>query len=358
MADNVTLTIDGQKVTVPAGITVLEAARQMGIDIPTFCHDPELSRPGACRICVVEIKGWRNLPPSCVTTVTEGMEVETESEAVVEARRTILDLLLANHPQDCMTCQKFGDCRLADYAYRYGLKKTTFVGEQTNVPVDESSAVITRDVNKCILCGKCVRVCAEIVGRNVVDFVSRGFTTKVSPALELGLGEKEAGCVSCGSCVAVCPVGALTEKNMQGIARPWEVKKVKTTCPYCGCGCNFDLNVKDGKVVGVTSNPTSVVNGRHLCVKGRFGYDFIHSSDRLTRPLIKKGGKDGDFVEVSWDEAIRHVASRLKEIKEKNGSEAIGVLSSARCTNEENYLMNKLARVALGTNNIDHCARL
>lgn len=356
MADNVTLTINGQKATVPAGITVMEAAARLGIDIPAFCHDPELSRPGACRICVVEIKGWRNLPPSCVTTVTEGMEIETESEAIMDARRTIIDLLLANHPEDCMTCQKFGDCRLADYAYRYGVRKTTFIGEKTDFPLDDSSPVLSRDMNKCILCGKCVRVCAEIAGRNVYDFTSRGFTTKVAPALDAGLGEfEESRCVSCGSCVAVCPVGAIVEKNMQGKGRLWEAQRIKTTCPYCGCGCNFDLNVRDGKVIGVTSNPSSVVNGRHLCVKGRFGYDFINSPDRLKAPLIKK---DGDFAEVSWDEALGYVASRLKEIKEKNGSGAMGVLSSARCTNEENYLMNKMARVAFGTNNIDHCARL
>jgi NADP-reducing hydrogenase subunit HndD len=356
VAENVTLKIDGQQVTVPAGITVLEAAAQMGIDIPTLCHDPELSKPGACRVCVVEVKGWRNLPPSCVTTVTEGMEVMTESDAVVEARKTLIDLLLANHPEDCMTCQKFGDCKLADYAYRYGVRKTTFVGGKTDFLQDDSSAVLSRDMNKCILCGKCVRVCAEIVGRNVYDFTDRGFTTKVSPALDVGLGElEESKCVNCGSCVAVCPVGAIVEKNMKGKVRPWEVKKVKTTCPYCGCGCNYDLNVKNGKVVGVTSNPTSVVNGRHLCVKGRFGYDFVHSPDRLTKPLIKK---DGDFVEVSWAEGIKYVASRFKEIKANHGSDAMAVLTSARCTSEENYLMNKIARVAFGTNNIDHCARL
>ena len=351
----VTLTIDGKKVTVPAGTTVLEAAGGIGAFIPTLCHDPELSKPGACRICVVEIEGMRNLPASCVTAVSEGMVVHTASPAVVDARRTIIDLLLASHPEDCMTCQKFGNCKLADYAYYYGVKKTSFEGERHADPVDDSSAVIFRDTNKCILCGKCVRVCEEIVGRHVVDFTYRGFNTKVGPAYLMGLGEKETGCVNCGSCIAVCPVGALTEKNMGGKARPWEVKKVKTTCPYCGCGCNFDLNVKDGKVVGVTSNPSSEVNGRHLCVKGRFGYDFIHSSDRLTKPLIKK---DGDFVEVSWDEAFNYVAARFKEIKEKSGSEAMGVLTSARCTNEENYLMNKIARVAFGTNNIDHCARL
>lgn len=354
MAD-VTLTINGRQVTVPAGITVLEAAQLQGINVPTLCHDPELTKPGACRICVVEVKGWRNLPPSCVTTVTDGMEVETHSPAVVEARKTIIDLLLANHPEDCMTCQKFGSCSLADYAYEYGLRKTSFAGDRKEFPFDDSSAVISRDPSKCILCGKCVRVCDEVVGRHIVDFMSRGFLTSVGPTHEMGLGAADAECVNCGSCVAVCPVGALTEKNMQGKGRAWEVKKVKTTCPYCGCGCNFDLNVRDDKVIGVTSNETSVVNGRHLCVKGRFGYDFVHSIDRLTKPLIKK---DGDFVETSWEEALSYVASRLKEIKAKNGSDAMAALTSARCTNEENYLMNKLARVAFGTNNIDHCARL
>ena len=352
MAD-VNLTIDGQKVTVPAGMTVLEAAEKIGALIPTLCHDPELSKPGACRICVVEIDGMRNLPASCVTAVTEGMVVHTASPAVIEARKTIIELLLASHVEDCMTCQKFGNCKLADYAYYYGIKKSSFVGEQHAAPVDDSSAVIVRDTNKCVLCGKCVRVCDEIQGRHVLDFMHRGFNTIVGPAFNDGMGESV--CVGCGSCVAVCPVGALTEKNMQGKGRSWEVTKVKTTCPYCGCGCNFDLNVKNGKVIGVTSNPTSEVNGRHLCVKGRFGYDFIHSFDRLTKPLIKK---DGDFVEVSWDEALSYVASRFKEIKAKDGSDAMAVLTSARCTNEENYLMNKVARVAFETNNIDHCARL
>lgn len=349
----VTLKIDGREVTVPAGTTVLNAARQNGIFIPTFCEDPELTKPGACRICVVDIPGIRNLPASCVTTVTEGMEVFTQSPAVVEARKTILELLLANHPEDCMTCEKTGNCKLAEYAYFYGVRKSSFVGEQNTNPIDETSAVIIRDTNKCILCGKCVRVCEEVVGRHVMDFTHRGFSTRVGPALEMGLGESE--CVSCGSCVAVCPVGALTEKQMKGQARPWEVKKVKTTCPYCGCGCNFDLNVKDGKVIGVTSNPGAEVNGRHLCVKGRFGYDFIHSPERLTQPLIRK---DGVLVEASWDEALDLVAGKFNQIKAENGGDALAALTSARCTNEENYLLNKLTRVAFGTNNIDHCARL
>jgi NADP-reducing hydrogenase subunit HndD len=352
---NVTLTIDGRQVTVPAGTSVLEAAKSIGIKVPTLCHDPELSKPGACRICVVEIQGMRNLPASCVTAASDGMVVETSSPSVVEARRTIIDLLLANHPEDCMTCEKTGNCKLQDYAYTYGVRKSSFEGERTSDSIDTSSPVIVRDTNKCILCGKCVRVCDEVVGRHIMDFTHRGFTTTVGPALEMGLGEKESGCVSCGSCVAVCPVGALTEKMMAGAARPWEVQKVKTTCPYCGCGCNFDLNVAKGKVIGVTTADDNVVNGKHLCVKGRFGYDFIHSPERLTSPLIRK---DGQLVEATWEEALSLVAKKFGSIKKQHGGDTIASLTSARCTNEENYLMNKLTRAVFGTNNIDHCARL
>ena len=352
---NVTLTIDGIQVTVPKGATVLEAAEQAGIFIPTFCHDPELSRPGACRICVVEIPGARNLPASCVTEATEGMVVYTASEAVIEARKTNLELLLANHPEDCLTCHKNGECKLQEYAYIYDVKFGAFDGEKHGYPVEDDNPFIVRDMNKCILCGKCIRMCEEIQGNNAIDFAYRGFKAKVGPAMDSTLSDTEvSNCVFCGNCVAVCPVGALSEKGMLGKGRRWEMKKVTTTCPYCGVGCSFDLNVKNGKVVGVTSTRGDV-NGRALCVKGRFGYGFIHHPDRLKTPLVKK---DGKFVEVSWDEAIGLVAQKLGAIKAKDGGDAIGVLSSARITNEENYLMNKLARAVLGTNSIDHCARL
>jgi len=300
---------------------------------------------------VVEIEGMRNLPPSCVTAAAQGMVVNTNTEDVKEARKTVLELLVANHPLDCMTCQKMGNCSLAEYAYEYGVSGNVFGGEKSQHPIDDSNQFIVRDMNKCILCGKCVRACEEIQGRSVIDFAYRGFDTTVSPAL-LPLGESE--CVYCGSCVAVCPVGALTEKPMLGKGRPWEVTKVKTTCPFCGTGCNFDLNVKDGKVIGVTSNETSVVNGRHLCVKGRFGTDYIHGGRRITTPLIKK---NGEFVEAAWDEALSLVAEKLTAVKEKYGPDSIGALSSARCTNEENYLMQKFMRAVVGTNNVDHCAR-
>lgn len=350
--EQVSLTVNGISVTVPKGTTVLEAAQKAGVFIPTFCHDPELTKFGACRMCVVEIPGMRNLPASCVTEATDGMVVHTDSPAVQEARKTILELMLANHPMDCLTCGKNGDCRLQDYAYMYGVKTEPFQGEKHSFPLENDNPFIIRDMNKCILCGKCVRACAEIQGKSIVDFAYRGFDAKITPAMDVPLSASE--CVFCGNCVAVCPVGALQEKGLRSVARTWEVQKVKTTCPYCGTGCSFELNVKDNKVVGVTSCDGDV-NGRALCVKGRFGYGFIHHPDRLTTPLIKK---DGVFVEVSWDEAIGLVAEKLGQIKEQHGSDALAVLSSARCTNEENYLLQKFTRAVLGTNSIDHCARL
>ncbi len=353
---NITLTIDGVQVTVPRGATVLEAAEQAGVFIPTLCHDPELSKPGACRMCVVEIPGGRpGLAASCVTEAGEGMVVNTATPAVIEARKTILELLLANHPEDCLTCHKSGNCKLQEYAYYYGVRQDAYKGEKHNYPIEEDNPFIIRDLNKCILCGKCIRMCEEIQGNNAINFSYRGFNTMVGPAMGTTLSDTEiSNCVFCGNCVAVCPVGALTEKAMVGKGRQWEMKKVTTTCPYCGVGCQFNLNVKDGKVVGVTS-ANGVVNGRALCVKGRFGYGFIHHPDRLTSPLIKK---DGEFVEATWDEAIGLVVEKISAAKEAYGPDAIALLSSARCTNEENYLMNKLARAAIGTNNVDHCARL
>jgi len=346
------LTINGKEVQVPAGTTVLEAAEGMGLHIPRLCHDPDLSRFGACRLCVVEIKGMRNLPASCVTAVSPGMEVYSESPVVVEARRTILELLMANHPQDCLTCEKMGECRLADYCYTYGVRKSPYSGARHNYAIEDANPFIVRDLNKCILCGKCVRACAEITGKDNLDFAYRGFNTKVTTFGDAPFLESD--CIFCGNCVAVCPTEALMEKQIRGKARRWELKRVKTTCPFCGTGCNFELCVKDDEIVGVASNRDSAVNGRALCIKGRFGWDFVYNPRRLKTPLIKK---NGEFVPASWDDALDIVSSRLKEIKQKYGSGSLAALSSARCTNEENYLFQKFVRVVMGTNNIDHCAR-
>jgi formate dehydrogenase alpha subunit len=350
--DLVKLTINGQEIEVEAGTTILKAAELMGIDIPRLCYDEDLSSVGACRLCVVEVQGARALVASCATAVTPGMVVETHSPAVMEARRTILELLIANHPLDCLTCEKAGDCKLMDYCYEYGIKESSFEGEKHDYPIDDSNPFIVRDMNKCILCGKCVRACDEITGQNTIDFAYRGFKCKTTTFYDEEL--VESNCVFCGQCVAVCPTGALTEKQMQGQGRRWELKRTRTTCPFCGTGCNFDLCTKDGKIVGVLSNPKAPTNGRALCVKGRFGWDFVHSEKRLTTPLIKK---DGEFVPASWDEALDLIATRFKEIKEKYGPDAFAALSSARCTNEENYLVQKFTRAVMGTNNVDHCAR-
>lgn len=348
----VTITINGKEVQVQVDLTILKAAEQIGIDIPRLCYDEELSLSGACRLCVVEVEGRPNLQAACVTQVTEGMVIHTESPAVVAARRAILDLLLSDHPLDCLTCEKNGDCKLQEYCYRYGLKESSFVGERHHYLVDDSNPFIYRDMNKCIQCERCVRACAEITGQDNISFINRGFSRKVATYADKPFADSI--CTFCGNCVAVCPTGALIEKPMMGKGRRWELKRVKTTCPFCGTGCNFDLCVKDGKLVGVLSNPNSVVNGRALCIKGRFGWDYVNNEERLTTPLIKKNGK---FAEASWDEAISLIATRLGEIKEKYGPNAFGALSSARCTNEENYLMQKFARAVMGTNNVDHCAR-
>ncbi len=270
---------------------------------------------------------------------------------MVRARRMILELLLANHPPDCLICEKTGDCRLQDYCYRYGVKESRFTGEQKQLELDRENHLIERNENKCILCGKCVQVCHDVQVTGTIDFVGRGFNTRVAAPYDLPLSRDI--CRFCGQCIGICPTGALVNKQMKG-TRPWEVRKVTTTCPFCGTGCTFDLNVKGNRVVGVTSNPESPVNGPSLCVKGRFHSDLICSPERITDPLIKRGG---EFVAASWEEALDLVAARFQNIVDRDGGSAIAALSSARCTNEENYLMQKFMRAVIGTNSVDHCAR-
>lgn len=346
----VTLTIDGRQVSVARGTSVLAAARLLGINIPTLCHLDDLTPEGCCRVCLVEVDGLRSLTTACTHPVQAGMVVRTNTAAVREARRMSVELLLSSHPQDCLACERNLACELQALAAALGVRDVRFRGEQRRYAVDNSNPFIIRDSEKCVLCGRCVRVCKELQCCNVLDYSERGFTSKVAPAFDTDLGDSS--CVFCGTCVSACPTAALVEKPLYGSGLP--DKKVKTTCPFCGVGCNFDLNVKDGAVIGVTSNPTSVVNGRLLCVKGRFGTDYVHSPDRLTSPLIKK---DGVFVEATWDEALDLVAGHFAAIKEAHGPDAIAALSSARCTNEENYLMQKFMRAVIGTNSVDHCAR-
>lgn len=346
------LTIDGKEITAEKGKSLLVIAREEGIDIPTLCYDKDLSVFGGCRLCVVEVEGFRNLVASCSVEATEGMVVQTESNRVIEARRTVLALLLENHPNDCLTCQKAGDCELQNHAYRYEVRFPRHGGERKDYPIESINPVMERDQSKCILCGKCVRVCKEVQCTTAIEFIGRGFDSKIATGFDLPIDHKN--CRLCGQCITMCPTGALQNKQFKGV-RPFEkITKTRTTCPFCGTGCTFDINTQGGKVIGVTPADDAPVNGRSLCVKGRYHTDLITSETRLKSPLIRK---NGELVESSWEEAMSLTISKLKGIKEEFGPDSIAGLSSARCVNEDNFVFQKMMRVALGTNNVDHCAR-
>lgn len=347
----VSITINKKQYEASEGKTVLEVCREIGINIPNLCYDDRLEPHAACRLCVVEIEGRRNLMTACSTKVEQGMVIETHSKKVMQARRDILDLMISNHPLDCLTCKKSGACSLQNYCYEYGITEGSFKGIKKNYPVDVSNQFYISNQNKCILCGKCVRVCSELQGVNAIGLSNRGFITKVTTPFDEGLSDSV--CVSCGNCVSVCPVGALEPKSKE-IFRQWETRKVRTTCSYCGVGCQMDLLVKGNKVVGVepAKGPS---NNALLCVKGKFAYSFVNHPDRLKTPLIKRNGK---FEEATWEEAYKLIVDKTNQIKNEYGSDAFAGFSSARCTNEENYLFQKLFRAVIGTNNIDHCARL
>ncbi len=343
--ETITLKIDGAEVTTKKGATVLEAARKAGIYIPTLCYDPDLKPYGGCRLCIVEIDGLRGLPTACTTPATQGMVVQTVSPLITETRRDIVSLLLADYPSDCRACSDGHLCDLHCIASELGLTNQPFRRFNKSVPVDSSNPFFERDLNYCILCGKCVRTCDEIVGANAIDLSARGYTSLPST-----FGDRpivKSNCRSCGECVERCPTGALLSKNSLS-----PTSEVSTTCPYCGVGCQLYLGIREGQIVNVRGNPEGVSNKGDLCVKGRYGIpEFVHHPERLTEPLIKKNGK---FEATSWDEALELVAQKLSHYS----GEEMAVISSAKCTNEDNYVIQKLARSVLKTNNIDHCARL
>jgi formate dehydrogenase major subunit len=343
--------INNQEYTVPNTFTVLQACKMAGIDIPTLCYDPRLEPNGACRMCVVELVHNNAIVTACTTPVSEGLEILTHSDEVMSVRRDILDLLLSNHPLDCMTCQETGDCKFQDYCYEYDIKETSYAGEVKQHEIDDSNPFYISDQNKCINCGLCIRVCRELQCTDAIDFAERGFNTHVSPSFDLNLDQSV--CVSCGNCVAVCPSGALTPKIPEKF-RTWEVTKHKTTCGYCGVGCQLELHIKNNKVMDVKPLYGPSNNGL-LCVKGRFSYNFLSHPDRLKKPLIKKNGV---FEEATWKEAYDLIAEKITSIKNEYGPNAIGAFTSARCTNEDNYMFQKFFRATVGTNSVDHCARL
>lgn len=346
---SICLTINGKKVYAAPGSTILDAAKENNIYIPTLCDYRDLSPFGGCRICLVEVKGIPKLLAACVAPAADNMVITTESEKIFNARRINLELMLSEHSIDCITCEKNGQCELQDLAYEYQITDLRFGRNKRAFSVDNSNPFIERDNNLCILCGRCVRICDEIQGVHAIDFQQRGLKAKIGTAFDRPLN-----CEFCGQCISACPTGALISKGSRFKGRGNQVEKTRTTCPYCGCGCQLILHTRDAKIVEVTSIDEAV-NHSYLCAKGRFGYDFVHSDKRLLSPMGKsyKG-----FKRIGWDKAIALVSDRLKEIKEKYGPDSIAGLSSAKCTNEENYLFQKFMRAVLGTNNVDHCARL
>jgi formate dehydrogenase alpha subunit len=358
------LTINGQAVQAAEGSTVLAAARAHGLTIPTLCDHPDLKPYGGCRLCVVEVDGARGPQAACTLPALPGMVVRTETPELIAARQAVLGLLLSTYVEDPAPAGGQAETEFMHWVRHYRVEVPGDNALRYSVDADPNP-FIRVDMNQCILCLRCVRACAEIQGRFVWGPAERGFETRIVAGSDTPL--LEARCESCGACVAYCPTGALSNRlsRGQGLAD----RRVTTTCTYCGVGCQFDLNIKDDHVIGVTSNPGAPVNGLALCVKGRYGYDFVHHPDRLTRPRVRRyllegdgqrpaGGDRGPWVDADWDTALNLVARRLSAVRQATGPDAIGVLASAKCTNEENYLMNKLARQVIGTHNVDHCARL
>ncbi|MDN3093444.1 formate dehydrogenase subunit alpha [Enterococcus faecalis] len=352
----VTLSIDNQEVTVSKGTTILEAAKGLGVEIPTLCHLKELAPDGSCRMCVVEVEGGRRggLTTACTAHCQEDMVVSTHSEKVADSRRFILDLLLSNHKLECFSCGKNGDCQLQQYALDYGIDATSFT-EGKRMPChqeDTSNPFFSYDPEKCIMCRRCARVCQLRQGRDVLSIANRGFETKMMPSY--GQAFDQSICESCGNCVSSCPTGALTAKDTKEY-RKWETQKIPTTCPHCGTGCQMNLLVKNNRLVGVEPLD-GPANKNLLCVKGKFAsYKFVGSGDRLTEPLIKR---NGIFEPASWEEALTLVSSKFNEIKAENGPDALAGFSCSRATNEDNYVFQKMVRAAFGTNNVDNCARV
>ena len=371
------IVINGNEFSFEIGETILQVARRNNIDIPTLCYLKGTTATGACRVCVVEVERARTLIAACAAPAGNNMVVRTESPKVVEARKMIIRLLLSSGNHNCAVrgadgdnwtqfqlrvqkddnsgelCPVWGECRLQDLAYRYQVSGDQFPITETRYPMELANPFIIRDFSRCIQCGRCVQACNEVQVNKAISFGYRGAATKIITAGDRPYANSD--CVFCGECVQACPVGALVEKDARYRYRPWENKKIRTTCGYCGVGCQLVFHVNDNQVMKVTGAEDVAPNYGSLCVKGRFGFHFIGSSDRLKTPLIKENGA---FREASWDEALVLVADKLNDIKTTHGSDSIGVLSSARVTNEENYVIQKFARAVLKTNNVDHCARL
>jgi predicted molibdopterin-dependent oxidoreductase YjgC len=381
----VTLTIDGKEIQTSPDRSVLEAALANGIEIPHICYHPELSVSGGCRLCMVEIEGRPHPTASCGLACQDGMEVRTQSERLNAMRREIVDLFVSDHPLNCVTCDKAGACKLQKYAYEYGVTETSFEPELSCSLYQDDNPFFIRDHQYCILCGRCARVCDEVVGASAIEIVGRGFESHVATPFDGPMIDST--CVFCGSCVQICPTAALMPVTRMSKGREWELDRAKTICGYCGVGCEVEYALKNGSgpptILYAKGTPTGPVNGEFLCTKGRYGWDFASSPERLTSPLLRRDVAyelglvdepwelpekspldvrspkvEDSFVEVDWDTALDYTASRLAAVVKAHGPDSVMGLASARCTNEENYVFQKFIRAGVGTNNLDHCARL
>ena len=359
------LIIDGLAVPADEDEFLIDVMYREGIRTPSLCYSPGLSRPGSCRACLVEVEGMKGSRPACELKVHDKMQVRAQSPSLEQEHKTILSMLLEHYVDDDYDPDAVDHTEFGYWLRRYDLQPPT---SKQHKPLYSSDAdphpAIRVNLNKCILCTRCIRACSEIQGRFVWGLADSSDKTRIVAGSDETM--LEARCESCGACVAWCPTGALSDRNTAPDFQADD--KVMTTCPYCGVGCNLDMNIRNGRLHHVTSNPHAPVNGMHLCVKGRYGFDFVHHPDRLTRPMVREwvlngtrrpqGADRGKWLTVSWDQALDKVAQRFSDIVEESGPDALGIFSSAKCTNEENYLMQKFARQIIGTHNVDHCARL
>ena len=352
----VTLEIDGQPVTVPEGTSIMRAAASIGRHVPKLCATDTLKAFGSCRLCLVEIDGRRGYPASCTTLVADGLQIRTESPKLTQLRRGVMELYISDHPLDCVSCPANGHCELQDMAEALDVTETRYGLHGSNhqqAAPDASNPYFTFDPTMCIVCSRCVRACDEVQGTLALTIQGRGFNSKVSASQDESFIASE--CVSCGACVEACPTVALTEKSLIKLGRP--ERSVTTTCAYCGVGCSFNAEVKDGQVVRMAPNRDGHANHGHACVKGRFAFGYATHSDRITTPMVRES-IDEPWRQVSWDEAINYAASEFRRIQATYGRDSIGGITSSRCTNEETFLVQKLVRAAFGNNNVDTCARV